>query len=58
MGSKVKILRKKRTGEKERTRHFLQGEYTVESINERFNQKYYTLFGFNRPLLRNELLKV
>ena len=58
VGSKVKIVRKKRTGEKERTSHFLQGEYTVEAINEKFGQKYYTITDFNRPLLRHELLKV
>ena len=58
IGSKVKIMRKKRTGEKERTSHWLQGEYTVEAINEKLGQTYYTLTDYPRPLLRHELLKV
>lgn len=58
VSDRIKVLRKKRTGEKERTSHFLQGEYTVESIDEKLNQAYYRLSGFNRPLLRHELLKV
>ena len=58
VGDKVKIRRKKAITEKERTSHFLQGEYTVEAIDTKLNQKYYTLEGYNRPLLRNELLKV
>jgi hypothetical protein len=58
VGDKVKILRKKLITEKERSSHFLKGEYTVESIDEKLNQKYYTLSGYNRPLLRHELLKI
>ena len=58
VGDKVKILRKKLITEKERSSHFLKGEYTVESIYEKLNQKYYTLSGYNRPLLRHELLKI
>ena len=58
VGDKVKIMRKKRTGEKERSSHWLQTEYTVEAINEKMGQTYYTLTGYNRPLLRFELLKL
>ena len=58
VGDKVKIKRKKATTEKERTSHFLKGEYTVESIDEKLNQTYYTLEGYNRPLLRHELLNI
>ena len=58
VGDKVKIKRKKATTEKERTSHFLKGEYTVESIDENWNQTYYTLEGYNRPLLRHELLNI
>ena len=58
VGDKVTIRRKKAITEKERTSHFLQGEYTVEAIDTKLNQKYYTLEGYNRPLLRNELLKI
>ena len=58
VGDKVKIKRKKATTEKERTSHFLKGEYTVESIDEKLNQTYYRLEGYNRPLLRHELLNI
>ena len=58
VGSKVKIMRKKRTGEKERTSHWLQGEYIVEAIEEKLGQTYYKLSDYPRPLLRFELLKV
>ena len=36
----------------------LKGEYTVESIDEKLKQTYYTLEGYNRPLLRHELLNI
>ena len=58
VGDKVKIRRKKAITEKERTSHFLKGEYTVEAIDTKLNQTYFTLEGYNRPLLRNELVKV
>ena len=58
VGDKVKIVRKKAITEKERTSRFLQGEYVVEEITEKLNQKYYTLADYPRPLLRHELLKV
>ena len=58
VGDEVKIRRKKAITEKERTSHFLKGEYTVEAIDEKLNQTYYTLEGFDRPLLRHELLKI
>ena len=58
VGNKVKIVRKKAITEKERTSYFLQGEYVVEEISEKLGQKYYTLTGFNRPLMRHELVKV
>ena len=58
VGDKVKIRRKKAITEKERTSHFLKGEYTVETIETKLNQKYYTLEGYNRPLMRNELVKI
>lgn len=58
IGDKVKIVRKKAITEKERTSHFLKGEYTVEEINQKLGQKYYKLTDYNRPLMRHELLKV
>ena len=48
VGDKVKIMKKKRTGEKERTSHFLQGEYTVEDIAEKLGQEYYKLSEYPR----------
>ena len=58
VSDRVKILRKKAITEKERSSNFLKGEYTVEKISKKLGQNYYTLQGFNRPLLRHELLKV
>ena len=58
VGDRVKIKRKKAITEKERTSHWLKGEYTVESISEKLGQKYYKLTDYPRPLLRHELLKV
>ena len=58
ISDKVKIKRKKLITEKERTRHFLKGEYTVESISEKLGQTYYKLTDYPRPLMRFELLKV
>ena len=57
VGDKVKIMRKKAITEKERTSHFLQGEYTVENLANKLGHTYYTLEGYNRPLLRHELFK-
>ena len=57
VGSKVKIMRKKRTGEKERTSPWLKEEYTVEAIEEKLGQTYYKLTDYPRPLMRFELLK-
>ena len=58
VGDKVKILRKKAITEKERTSHFLKGEYTVEEISQKLGQKYYKMSDYPRPLIRHELLKV
>ena len=58
VGDRVKIKRKKAITEKERSSHFLQGEYIVEEIFEKLNQTYYKLTRYNRPLMRFELLKV
>ena len=58
VGDKVKILRKKAITEKERTSHFLKGEYVVEEITTKLKQKYYKLTDYPRPLMRHDLLKV
>jgi len=47
VGDRVKIKRKKTITEKERTSNFLQGEYIVEEIFEKLNQKYYKLMLFD-----------
>ena len=41
VGDKLKIMKKKAITEKERTSHFLKGEYVVEEISEKLDQKYY-----------------
>ena len=38
VGEKVKIQRKKAITEKERTSHFLKGEYTAEAINQNWDK--------------------
>ena len=58
VGDKVKILRKKAITEKERTSHFLKGEYTVEEITTKLMQNYYKLSDYPRPLMRHDLVKV
>ena len=58
VGDKVKILRKKAITEKERTSHFLKGEYTVEEITRKLGQPYFKLSDYPRPLLRHDLVKV
>ena len=56
---KVKVFRKKLiTTQKENTSYWLPTIYTVNKITESFNQKYYHLEGYIRPLLRHEILKV
>jgi hypothetical protein len=55
---KVKIYRKKIIIEKEDKSYWLPTIYTVEKITESFGQKYYHLEGYERPLLRHEILKV
>ena len=44
--------------EKQRTSHFLKGEYVVESISEKLNQTYYRLTDYPRPRSRHEPLKM
>ena len=58
VGDKVKIMRKKAITEKERTSHWLQGEYEVKEILKKLGQTYFKLEGYSRPLMRHELLKV
>lgn len=55
---KVKIYRKKRTGEKERTSKWSDNSYEIEKIGKSIGQKYYTLKGLDKQYLRHELLKL
>ena len=45
VGDRVKIMRKKAITEKERTSHFLQGEYTVENIATKLGKQYPTTYN-------------
>jgi len=58
IGDKVKILRKKQTGEKERTSHFSTDSYELVSISESHGLKYFKVENNKREYLRNELLKI
>ena len=55
---KVKIYRKKRTGEKERTSHWSDNTYEIENMGKSFGQTYYKLKNIDRQYLRHELLKL
>ena len=57
-GSKVKIYRKTRIGEKSHTSYCSENTYEVEKIEKTFNQPYFKLNGLDRLYLRSELLKV
>ena len=58
LGDKVKIFRKEKPGEKERTAVWGNERYVVENISKEHGQNYYTLSGQKTTYLRNEMLKV
>lgn len=58
VGSKVKIYRKKRTGEKSHTSYWSDDAYEVEQITRSLGQPYFKVKGLERRYLRSELLKV
>ena len=58
IGDKVKLYRKKIIAEKEDKSYWLPTLYTVDKISVSFEQKYYHLEGYKRPLLRHDILKV
>ena len=58
VGDKVKNNEEENNYRERENKSFLQDEYTVENIATTLGQTYYTLEGFNRPLLRHELLKI
>ena len=57
-GDKVRILRKKKPGEKERHTIWSENSYEIEKITKSLNITYFKLIGLERLYLRNELLKV
>ena len=58
VSSKVKILRKKKPGEKERTSVWMDEIQEVISIGTSHNQTYFKLKDLPKQYLRNEVLKV
>ncbi len=58
VGDSVKIMRKKKAGEKERTSIWSIEVFKVTAINEEHGQDYYTTDGPDRSYLRVEVLKV
>ena len=58
VGSHVKLYRKKIITEKEDKSFWTPKTFTVAKITESFNQKYYHLEGWKRPLLRHDILLV
>lgn len=58
VGDKVKIKRKKTITEKERTSHFLKGEYTVETITKSLGQTYFKMTDYPRKLMRADIVKI
>ena len=58
IGDKVKIYRKKRTGEKSHTSYWSEDAYELEEITHSLGQPYFKVKGLERRYLRSELLKV
>jgi hypothetical protein len=58
VGDSVKIRRKKKVNEKERTSNWGDESYKVISMDRKFGQKYYTLDKEKRQYTRGEVLKV
>ncbi len=57
-GDKVKIYRKKKITEKERSSYWSDNTYELEDITKSHGQNYFKLVGLTRQYLRNEILKV
>ena len=58
LATRLKYLGRRKPNEKERVGNFSQNVYTIERIDEKLGQKYYSVEGNNRVYLRFELLKV
>ena len=57
-GDGVKIFRKKKVGEKERTSVWSENSYEIEDIHNDKGLIFYKLVGLEKQYLRHELLKV
>ena len=57
-GDYVRILRKKKLGEKESASAFQEGRHKVESVVTNFGQKFYVLEGSKREFIRADIVKV
>jgi len=57
-GDKVKIYRKKKITEKERSSYWSDNTYELEDITRSHGQNYFKLVGLTRLYLRNEILKI
>jgi len=58
IGDKVKLLRKKQKGEKERTSVWSKEAYKVEGVSDSLGQMFYKLETVAREYPRNALLKM
>ncbi len=58
VGDKVKIMRKKKIDEKERTSNWSVEVFEVTGISESLGQNYYKVEGMDRDYTRAEVLKV
>ena len=58
IGEKVRILRKRAPGDKERESRWSIEQYSLSEISEAFGQKSYKVGGMTRDYTRGELLSV
>ena len=58
VGDKVKVMRKKKIEEKERTSNWSIEVFTITAVNEEHGQNYYKVEGMDRDYTRAEVLKV
>jgi hypothetical protein len=56
VGDTVRIFKKKDKLDKERISNWSSKKYKVKDIKESLNQNFYELEGYDKPLMRSELL--
>ena len=56
VGDTVRIFKKKDKLDKERVSNWSSKKYKVKDIKESMNQNFYELEGYDKPLMRSELL--